>query len=481
MQGVNSVLNSKGFRKIQHVHFVGIGGSGMSGIAEVLINLGYRVSGSDLSESEVVQRLRRIGGDITIGHSPSNIKDAQVVVISSAVSPQNAEVVAARQASIPVIQRAEMLAELMRLKYGIAIAGAHGKTTTTSMVASIVASAGLDPTVVIGGKLNSLGSNAKLGQSEFLVAEADESDGSFLKLSPTIAIVTNIDAEHLDYYADLEEIKKTFIHFINKVPFYGIAILCADNEPIRGILPSVEKRTMTYGIRNKADITAVNIEMEHGKSKFRVLYKEIDMGEFHLPLPGIHNISNALASIGVAIELDIKTEDARTALGAFSGVERRFQVVGRISGSETGKGDSGDIMVVDDYGHHPTEVRATLAAAKEGWSKRIIVIFQPHRYTRTRDMMDEFSDAFDSADVLIITDIYPAGERPIEGVTAERLYETIRRHGHPNVMFMPDKTLIPARVHEIMRPGDMIITLGAGDIWKTGRKILSDHKDPGSS
>ena len=475
------MLNSKGFRKIQHIHFVGIGGSGMSGIAEVLINLGYRVSGSDISESEVVQRLRRIGGDITIGHSPSNIKGAQVVVISSAVSPQNAEVVAARQASIPVIQRAEMLAELMRLKYGIAIAGAHGKTTTTSMVAGIIASAGLDPTVVIGGKLNSLGSNAKLGQSEFLVAEADESDGSFLKLSPTIAIVTNIDAEHLDYYTDLEAIRKTFINFINKVPFYGIAILCADNEHIRGILPSVEKRTMTYGIRNKADITAVNIEMAHGQSRFRVLYKDIDMGEFHLPLPGVHNISNALAGIGVAIELDIKTDDVRSALGTFSGVERRFQVVGRISGREAGKGDSGDIMVVDDYGHHPTEVKATLSAAKEGWGKRTVVIFQPHRYTRTRDLLEEFRDAFADADVLIITEIYPAGERPIEGVTAERLYETIRRHGHQNVMFMPDKTVIPGRIHEIMRPGDMIITLGAGDIWKTGRKILSDHKDPGSS
>lgn len=462
------------FRKIQHIHLVGIGGAGMSGIAEVLLNLGYRVSGSDINESEVIQRLRSLGGHITTGHSPSNIKGAQVVVISSAVSPDNVEVRAAREASIPVIQRAEMLAELMRLKYGIAIAGAHGKTTTTSLVASIVASAGLDPTVVIGGKLNSLGSNAKLGQSEFLVAEADESDGSFLKLSPTIAIVTNIDAEHLDYYRDLDNIKSTFLNFINKIPFYGVAILCADNENIVSLFPYIEKRYITYSIKKRADITAVNIKTAGGQSKFNVFYKGLNVGEFHLPLPGVHNISNALACIGVAIELDMKIEDVQKALKNFSGVERRFQIVGYLSGNDEGNREDRDILIVDDYGHHPTEIKATLSAAKEGWGRRTVVLFQPHRYTRTRDLLQEFRDAFDKADVLLITDIYPAGERPIEGVTGERLYETIRNHGHKNVMFIPDKTSVYKYIINVIKPGDMIITLGAGDIWKIGRQIITE-------
>ena len=454
------------FRKIQHIHLVGIGGSGMNGIAEVLLNLGYKVSGSDMNETDVIQRLRNAGGHITIGHSSSNIKGAQVVVISSAVSAHNIEVVAARSASIPVIQRAEMLAELMRLKYGIAIAGAHGKTTTTSMISSILASAGLDPTVVIGGKLNSLGSNAKLGQSEFLVAEADESDGSFLKLSPTIAIVTNIDAEHLDYYHDIETIRKTFLNFINKVPFYGVSILCADDANIRSILHAVEKRYITYGINNRADITVADIEMMSGRSKFRVLYNGMDMGKFELSLPGIHNISNALSGIGVAVELDINIDEVKKALRDFSGVERRFQIVGKI--------DPQDILVVDDYGHHPTEIKATLSAAKAGWGRRTVVLFQPHRYTRTRDLMNEFALAFGNADLLVVTDIYPAGEKPVEGVSAEKLFNTIIEHGHKNVLFVPDKKNIPEKVKELMRPGDMVITLGAGDIWKVGREIIGN-------
>ncbi|MEK6583934.1 MAG: UDP-N-acetylmuramate--L-alanine ligase [Nitrospirota bacterium] len=456
------------FRKIQHIHLVGIGGSGMNGIAEVLLNLGYKVSGSDMNETEVIQRLRNAGGHITIGHSSSNIKGAQVVVISSAVSAHNIEVVAARSASIPVIQRAEMLAELMRLKYGIAIAGAHGKTTTTSMISSILASAGLDPTVVIGGKLNSLGSNAKLGQSEFLVAEADESDGSFLKLSPTIAIVTNIDAEHLDYYHDIESIRKTFLNFINKVPFYGVSILCADDANIRSILHAVEKRYITYGINNRADITVADIEMMSGRSKFRVLYKGMDMGKFELSLPGIHNISNALSGIGVAVELDINIDEVKKALRDFSGVERRFQIVGTI--------DPQDILVVDDYGHHPTEIKATLSAAKAGWGRRTVVLFQPHRYTRTRDLMNEFAVSFGNADLLVVTDIYPAGEKPVEGVSAEKLFNTIIEHGHKNVLFLPDKKTIPEKVKELMRQGDMVITLGAGDIWKVGREIIENSK-----
>ena len=456
------------FRKIQHIHLVGIGGSGMNGIAEVLLNLGYKVSGSDMNETDVIQRLRNAGGHITIGHSSSNIKGAQVVVISSAVSAHNIEVVAARSASIPVIQRAEMLAELMRLKYGIAIAGAHGKTTTTSMISSILASAGLDPTVVIGGKLNSLGSNAKLGQSEFLVAEADESDGSFLKLSPTIAIVTNIDAEHLDYYHDIETIRKTFLNFINKVPFYGVSILCADDANIRSILHAVEKRYITYGINNRADITVADIEMMSGRSKFRVLYNGMDMGKFELSLPGIHNISNALSGIGVAVELDINIDEVKKALRDFSGVERRFQIVGKI--------DPQDILVVDDYGHHPTEIKATLSAAKAGWGRRTVVLFQPHRYTRTRDLMNEFATAFGNADLLVVTDIYPAGEKPVEGVSAEKLFNTIIEHGHKNVLFLPDKKTIPEKVKELMRPGDMVITLGAGDIWKVGREIIGNKE-----
>lgn len=455
----------------------------MSGIAEVLLNLGYKVSGSDMNESDVIQRLRKAGGHITIGHSGSNVKGAQVVVISSAVSHTNAEVIAAKEASIPVIQRAEMLAELMRLKFGVAIAGAHGKTTTTSMIASVMASAGLDPTVVIGGKLNSIGSNAKLGQSEFLVAEADESDGSFMKLSPSIAIVTNIDAEHLDYYGNLETIKKTFVNFINKIPFYGVAILCVDNENVRDILPSIEKRYMTYSIKRKADITATDIKIENGKSGFRVLFKGVDMGKFVLPIPGLHNISNALTCIGVALELDIKIDDVRKALKEFSGVERRFQVVGHINGMtrQTGsfEGDDRDspedILIVDDYGHHPTEIAATLSAAKDGWSRRTVVLFQPHRYTRTRDLMNEFAGAFDNADILIVTEIYPAGEKPVEGVTGERLCNEIRKHGHKDVVFIPDKNDIPGYIHEIIMPGDMIITLGAGDIWKIGRKILEEQ------
>ncbi|MBI5193445.1 MAG: UDP-N-acetylmuramate--L-alanine ligase [Nitrospirae bacterium] len=477
------------FRKIQHIHFTGIGGSGMSGIAEVLLNLGYKVSGSDMNESDVIQRLRKAGGHITIGHSGSNVKGAQVVVISSAVSNTNAEVVAAKESSIPVIQRAEMLAELMRLKFGIAIAGAHGKTTTTSMVASVMASAGLDPTVVIGGKLNSIGSNAKLGQSEFLVAEADESDGSFMKLSPSIAIVTNIDAEHLDYYKDIGSIKKTFVNFINKIPFYGVAILCADNENVRDILPSIEKRYMTYSIRKKADITATEIEIENGRSRFRVLFKGVDMGKFVLPIPGTHNISNALTCIGVAVELDIKIDDVRKALKEFSGVERRFQIVGKISrigrnddnSPPLFKGGAGgvipdDILIVDDYGHHPTEIAATLSAAKDGWKRRTVVLFQPHRYTRTRDLMNEFAGAFDNADILIVTEIYPAGEKPVEGISGERLCNEIRKHGHKDVVFIPDKNDITGYIHEIIMPGDMILTLGAGDIWKIGRKVLEESR-----
>ncbi|MBI4715444.1 MAG: UDP-N-acetylmuramate--L-alanine ligase [Nitrospirae bacterium] len=451
------------FKKIQHIHFVGIGGAGMSGIAEVLLNLGYRVSGSDLQESETVQRLRRLGGTIAIGHRESHIEGAQVVVISSAVAPGNPEVRAARKRLVPVIPRAEMLAELMRLKYGVAIAGAHGKTTTTSLTAGVLAQGGLDPTVVIGGKLNRFGSNAKLGQGEFLVAEADESDGSFLKLSPTLAVVTNMDMEHLDYYGGMSRIQETFLSFINKVPFYGLAILCLDEERIQEIIPRVEKRYLTYGMVTQADLIARDVRLESGRSSFQVTFRGEPLGRFELPLPGIHNVNNALAAIGVALELEIPMKAVEAGLREFSGVERRFQVVG--------EGKREDVLVVDDYGHHPTEIKATLAAAKSGWNRRTVVIFQPHRYTRTRDLLEEFGRAFYQADVLILTDIYAAGEKPIEGVTSEGLYETILRHGHRSAFWIPDKKEIPDFVRKTLLPGDMVITLVAGDIWKIGREI----------
>ncbi|MBI5197433.1 MAG: UDP-N-acetylmuramate--L-alanine ligase [Nitrospirae bacterium] len=451
------------FKKIQHIHFVGIGGSGMSGIAEVLLNLGYRVSGSDLQQTETVQRLRRLGGIVTIGHHASNIEGAQVIVVSSAVSAENEEVKAARKAQVPVIPRAEMLAELMRLKYGIAVAGAHGKTTTTSLMASVLAQGGLDPTAVIGGKLNRFGSNAKLGQGEFLVAEADESDGSFLKLSPTIAVVTNMDREHLDYYGDMSRIQQSFLNFINKVPFYGLAVLCLDEPNIQEIIPRIEKRYLTYGMVTQADLLARDIGVQKGRSSFQAVFRGNTLGKFELSLPGIHNILNALAVIGVALELEVSMEAVKTALREFSGVERRFQVVKETKQS--------DIMVIDDYGHHPTEVKATLAAAKRGWDRRTVVIFQPHRYSRTRDLLEDFGRAFYQADILVLTDIYPAGEKPIEGVSADKLYETIQRYGHRSAYFVPDKKEIPEFVQKLLQPGDMVITLGAGDIWKTGREI----------
>ncbi len=386
-----------------------------------------------------------------------------MVVISSAVAPDNPEVRAARKRLVPVIPRAEMLAELMRLKYGVAIAGAHGKTTTTSLTAGVLAQGGLDPTVVIGGKLNRFGSNAKLGQGEFLVAEADESDGSFLKLSPTLAVVTNMDMEHLDYYGGMSRIQETFLSFINKVPFYGLAILCLDEERIQEIIPRVEKRYLTYGMVTQADLIARDVRLESGRSSFQVTFRGEPLGRFELPLPGIHNVNNALAAIGVALELEIPMKAVEAGLREFSGVERRFQVVG--------EGKREDVLVVDDYGHHPTEIKATLAAAKSGWNRRTVVIFQPHRYTRTRDLLEEFGRAFYQADVLILTDIYAAGEKPIEGVTSEGLYETILRHGHRSAFWIPDKKEIPDFVRKTLLPGDMVITLGAGDIWKIGREI----------
>ncbi|HEY4485544.1 MAG TPA: UDP-N-acetylmuramate--L-alanine ligase, partial [Nitrospiria bacterium] len=442
--------------------FVGIGGSGMSGIAEVLLNLGYRVTGSDVSASETVRRLEGLGGKISIGHDAAHVGPAQVVVVSSAISPQNPEVVAARERLIPVIPRAEMLAELMRLKYGVAIAGAHGKTTTTSLVASVLAEAGLDPTAVIGGKLNSFGGHAKLGQGDILVAEADESDGSFLKLSPTIAVVTTIDREHLDYYRDLEQIKASFLEFLNKVPFYGLAIVCLDQEAIQSIIPGIHRRYITYGMTTQADLTASDVKLQGWESEFSVQFRQQNLGRFRLALPGLHNIHNALAATAVALELDVSPEVIRRAFSGFPGVERRFHLVGERRG----------VMIVDDYGHHPTEIKATLAAARSGWDRRLLVVFQPHRYSRTRDLMEEFATSFYQADAMFLTEIYAAGEAPIEGVSAFTLYEEIRRHGHKEVHYIKDQAGIVETLQSVVKPGDMVLTLGAGDIWKVGRSLL---------
>jgi UDP-N-acetylmuramate--alanine ligase len=455
------------YGKIENIHFVGIGGIGMSGIAEVLLNLGYKVSGSDLRKSDITERLEQLGGEIHIGHTGSNVARADVVVISSAVHDDNPEVIEARERLIPVIPRAEMLAELMRMKYGIAIAGTHGKTTTTSMVATILATGGIDPTIVIGGRLNSIGSNARLGQGKFLVAEADESDGSFLKLSPTIAVVTNIDADHLDFYTGIEEIKDTFVEFINKIPFYGLAVLCLDNGNIADIIPKVKKRFSTYGLTAQADFRATDVRHQGFTTSFVAHYKGERLGEISFNMPGAHNVLNALATIAVATELNMKFEDIQAGFKSFGGVGRRFQV----------KGDIRGIMVVDDYGHHPTEIKATLAAAKGGWDRRLVVVFQPHRYTRTKELFEEFVKAFYDADVLILTDIYPAGEQPIEGVTAEALAARIKRHGQRDVTFVADRSQVCDHLLGIIREGDIVLTLGAGNILQAGEQLVEKLKE----
>lgn len=450
------------YGRISKIHFVGIGGIGMSGIAEVLLNLGYKVSGSDLRRSEITDRLAGLGGEIFYGHARENIAGADVVVISSAVKENNPEVLEAKEYLIPVIPRAEMLAELMRMKYGIAIAGTHGKTTTTSMVATLLGHGGVDPTIVIGGKLNSLGTNARLGQGKFLVAEADESDGSFLKLSPTIAVVTNIDADHLDFYSGIDEIRDTFVEFINKVPFFGLAVLCLDNGNVAGIIPRVKKRFITYGLTAQADFRAIDVRLEGFTTSFAVQYRGERLGEISFRLPGAHNVLNALASVAVAMELNIPFPVIQEGFQSFGGVGRRFQVKGEVDG----------IMVVDDYGHHPTEIRATLAAAKGGWERRLVVVFQPHRYTRTKELFDEFVKAFYDADVLILTDIYPAGEQPIEGVTSEALAKSLRMHGQKDVTCISSREEIVDHLLRILKPDDILLTLGAGNVWQTGEALL---------
>ncbi|WP_028583002.1 UDP-N-acetylmuramate--L-alanine ligase [Desulfogranum mediterraneum] len=461
------------YRKTKHIHFVGIGGIGMSGIAELLLNLGYRVSGSDLQSTEITRRLESLGGIIHRGHQAAWVAGADVVVTSTAIAGENPEVVQAREEHIPVIPRAEMLAELMRLKkYGIAVAGSHGKTSTTSLLASILGEAGLDPTVVVGGKVAHLGgSNAKLGEGEFLVAEADESDGSFLKLSPVIEVVTNIDLEHLDYYRDLDHIKEVFLEFINRLPFYGAAVVCFDDENIAQLLPRIRKRTITYGLTEQADIYATRIVSHNGESCFTVRQRGRDLGEVRLRRPGRHTIYNSLAAIAVGLELEIDFEVIAGALADFQGVERRLEV----------KGEANGVLVVDDYGHHPTEIRATLDAVREAWpERRLVVAFQPHRYSRTQGLFNDFITAFHRADVLILTDIYPASEAPIEGVSSQALREAIREHGQRQTYLIPELITDPQALLSMVEPNDLVLTLGAGNIVRSGEQLLAllDPVDP---
>ncbi len=451
------------YLKKYHIHFVGIGGIGMSGIAELLLNLGYKVTGSDLKSSDITDRLKTLGGTLFNGHAAENIKGADVVVVSSAIDPENPEVRAAGQASIPVIPRAEMLAELMRLKYSIAIAGAHGKTSTTSIVASVLAQGGLDPTVVIGGKLKSIGSNAVLGEGEFIVAEADESDGSFLKFSPTIAVVTNIDKEHLDFYADLDAIKTVFLNFLDRIPFYGLAVLCLDNEPIQDLIPRIKKRYTTYGMTSQADFQIRDVEFGQQKSRFDIYHRGKKMGKINLNLPGIHNVYNATASIAVGVELNIAFDQIKKALETVEGVQRRLEI----------KGESCGVTVIDDYGHHPTEVKVTLETIEENWqNRRKVVVFQPHRYSRTRALFDEFSRAFYQSDVLVVLPIYAASEKMIEGVTSQNLCEEIKAHGHKEVIHADGFKAALSHLKQILQPGDVLLTLGAGDVWKVGMEVL---------
>ena len=440
----------------------------MSGIAEVLLNLGYKVSGSDLKSSPVTERLASLGAVIFVGHKPENVAAAEVVVTSSAVRPDNPEVQEAHELRVPVIPRAEMLSELMRLKYGIAAAGMHGKTTTTSMIAAILAAGGLDPTVVVGGRVDAMGSNARLGKSQYLVAEADESDRSFLKLSPILAVVTNIDREHMDCYRNMRDVKNAFLEFMDRVPFYGMVVACNDDPLLRKILPQVQRRIVTYGTRRASDfrITPGKVSLPAGDheplSRFKVHFGNRELGEFTLHVPGLHNVLNATAAIAVGIGLDISVDEIRSALEQYRGVDRRFQV----------KGQAGGITVVDDYGHHPTEIKATLAAARQCGYQRIHVVFQPHRYSRTRDLMEQFATAFANADSLFVLDIYAASEHPVEGVTAEHLVEEIRRAGHATARYVSSFDEAAEMAIASAKEGDLVLTLGAGSVYQVGSLLL---------
>ena len=452
------------FYKPQRLHFTGIGGIGMSGIAEILLNLGYTISGSDVKLTAVTERLAALGATVHEGHSAAHITGAKALVVTSAVNESNPELVEARRLGIPVIPRGELLAELMRLKFGIAIAGSHGKTSTTSMTATMLAHAGLDPTVVVGGRVSTLGgSNARMGKSDFLVVESDESDGSFLKLAPIIAVVTNIDREHLDHYHSIEEIRRCFTEFVNKVPFYGCAILCLDDENVQQVLPNVKRRTVTYGVSSQADLHLTHIDLGHMSSRFRLAFRGEDLGEFTLKVPGMHNVLNATAAVAVARELEVPTENIRAGIAEYRGVDRRFQL----------RGEAAGVTIIDDYGHHPTEVRATLAAARLCAFKRVHVIFQPHRYTRTQHLMDDFARSFHQADTVHLLDIYAASEAPIEGVSSAALADRLRAFGHREAHLAGTLDNAVDMVLKQVQPGDAVVTLGAGNVWQAGDKLLT--------
>jgi UDP-N-acetylmuramate--alanine ligase len=450
------------FSRIKNIHLVGIGGAGMSGIAEVLATSGYTITGSDLRPSETTQRLESLGIKVKYGHSAENVKDADVVVISSAVKDKNPEVTGARERRIPVIRRSEMLGELMRMRYGIGIAGTHGKTTTTSMVGEILSEGGLDPTIVVGGKVVNLGTHARLGNGQFMVTEADEYDRSFLRLTPTIAVVTNLEPEHLDYYRDFTEIKSAFLEFVNKVPFYGRVILCWDEKNLRELISEIERPLTTYGLSPQADLSAHSIRFEENHSTFEVFVKGKKAGQVRLEVPGEHNVKNSLAAAGVALEMDIPWEKIQRGLERFKGVHRRFEIKGQAKG----------VLVVDDYAHHPTEIEATLKSAKAGWERRIVAVFQPHLYSRTRDFHQEFGRVLLESDVLVVTDVYPAREDPITGVTGELVWQAAKKLGHKSAFYVPRTEDVAPMLTKMVRPDDMVITLGAGDVHKVGTELL---------
>jgi UDP-N-acetylmuramate--alanine ligase len=455
------------FGRVKHVHFIGIGGAGMSGIAEVLLNLRYVVSGSDLRHSETTDRLVSLGARVSYGHDAPNIEGADVVVVSTAVSQDNPEILAAREGLIPVIPRVEMLAELMRMKFSVAVGGTHGKTTTTSLIAAVLSTGGLDPTVVVGGKISSLGTGGRLGASEYMVAEADESDGSFLRLSPTLAVVTTVDEEHLDYYAGLEEIKSAFIRFANSVPFYGCSIVCLDEHNIQSIIGDIERRVITYGLASQADVQAIGVEASGERTAFNVIAGGKDLGRMEITMPGLHNVYNSVAAVAVGLELGVSFGDITEALGSFEGISRRFDV----------RGEAHNVLVLDDYGHHPVEIRTTLSAAASRWNRRLIVLFQPHRYTRTQKLLEEFGRSFYDATVLLVAGIYAASEDPIPGVSGASIVEAARRYGHHDADYVEELDALYERAMAVIRPGDVVVTLGAGDIYKVGERILASLRE----
>ncbi len=436
----------------------------MSGIAEVLLNQGFQVTGSDLNDSDIIERLHQLGADVTIGHAAKNVGDAQVVVYSSAIKPDNVEYAEAEKQGIPIIPRAEMLSELMRMKYGIAVAGTHGKTTTTSMIAAVLTAADLDPTFIVGGRVKSLATNARLGSGEFLVAEADEYDRSFLRLTPAIAVITSMETEHLDTYGNLGEIRKAFLQFTDRIPFYGSIVLCIDESSVEALIPELRRPVITYGTEPKAEIRAENVSYDEVSSQFDLIVRDDKRGRLEINLPGLHNVKNALAAVGVAEGLKINPKHVQKGLASFNGVERRFEIIGEAAG----------IMVVDDYAHHPTEVEATLNAARDGWERRIVAVFQPHLYSRTRDFADAFGRSLSLAEVVIVTDVYPAREKPIEGISGRMISNALEKFGHQNVHYQSALGKVTQDVEKLIKPGDVVITLGAGNIWKVARELFEN-------